>query len=653
MKKSIFLISHFARNYLLLCLLSLLASSFPASAQIPVTNDPQYYGPYNGMFLRGGEGLKKSLVEHDTVLRADSPWTLYGWVRSDGMLSGPTLLAGIGETTDEYSRYLGLDAGKLLLWAGIDNSMTAPVSLKAGEWHLLAATFDGTDFRLYSDGVQVATGKLMLGRVTPTLQMAPPMLPWPNGQHFGGNIAGLTLMRDALSVERMQQLFQRREDFSLVEFEEGSKPWPVQTRGQAGYRAPQDPATWPTSSAPPSRPVARALRELKSALQPNGDNTWTIADGWELIPAPKLKATGTQITAAGFDTKDWWRATVPGTALTTMIDRDIYPDPYYGLNNLVIPETLNKQDYWYRTEFNAPKPLAGRRSTITFQGINYAADVYLNGKLLGNIKGAFIRGVFDVTDTLKPGQSNVLAVRVSPPPHPGIPHEQSIRGGPGENGGMMCLDGPTFVATEGWDWIPAIRDRNTGIWQPVILTATGMVKIGDPQVDTTLPLPDTSRADVEINVPLENVSTETIQGTLKAEFDTAVVSREVTVSPGKSTVKFTPAEFSQLTVQQPRLWWPNGYGKPELYQLQLDFSQNGKASDEKKVRFGIREVTYELSLLDDAGNLRRVEYAPAKARSANPPVVDVTHSGMRQILAKAKNRFSLLVGIRYPVVDPI
>ena len=73
---------------------------------------------------------------------------------------------------------------------------------------------------------------------------------------------------------------------------------------------------------------------------------------------------------------------------------------------------------------------------------------------------------------LKPGQTNVLAVRVSPPPHPGIPHEQSILGGPGENGGMMCLDGPTFVATEGWDWIPAIRDRDTGIWQPVTLTAT-------------------------------------------------------------------------------------------------------------------------------------------------------------------------------------
>ena len=93
-----------------------------------------------------------------------------------------------------------------------------------------------------------------------------------------------------------------------------------------------------------------------------------------------------------------------------------------------------------------------------------------------------------MTGILKPGETNVLAVRVSPPPHPGIPQEQSIKGGPGENGGLMCLDGPTFVATEGWDWIPAIRDRDTGIWQPVTLRATDAVKIGDPQVVTTLPL---------------------------------------------------------------------------------------------------------------------------------------------------------------------
>ena len=191
-----------------------------------------------------------------------------------------------------------------------------------------------------------------------------------------------------------------------------------------------------------------------------------------LAEGPKVEADGAAISGKGFNAKSWYVGTVPGTVLTTLVDRGVYPDPDYGLNNMAIPETLNKHDYWYRTEFKTPSSLSGKHLTLSFHGINYQATIWLNGQSLGTITGAFIRGNFDVTGILKPGQTNVLAVRVSPPPHPGIPQEQSIKGGPGENGGIMCLDGPTFVATEGWDWIPAIRDRDTGIWQPVTITAT-------------------------------------------------------------------------------------------------------------------------------------------------------------------------------------
>jgi len=346
-----------------------------------------------------------------------------------------------------------------------------------------------------------------------------------------------------------------------------------------------------------------------------------------------VSSEGRTIAEPGVKTTDWWPATIPGTVLTTMVDRGVYPDPDYGLNNLAIPETLNKQDYWYRIEFKVPKAASGRQLTLTFQGINYKAAVWLNGQLLGNITGAFIRGTFDVTKIVKPGQANALAVRVSPPPHPGIPHEQSIKGGPGENGGMMCLDGPTFVATEGWDWIPAIRDRDTGIWQPVVLTASGGVKIGDPQAVTTLPLPDTTRADVSITVPLENVAAAPVRATLTASFDGTTVTKELTVAPGKGVVQLAPSEFSPLSIQNPRLWWPNGYGKQELYNLKLVVTADGHESDSKQVRFGIREISYELSLLDSTGHLRRVEYSPSKSKNRSEPVVDITHSGMRSIPA--------------------
>jgi Exo-beta-D-glucosaminidase Ig-fold domain/Concanavalin A-like lectin/glucanases superfamily/Glycosyl hydrolases family 2/Glycosyl hydrolases family 2, sugar binding domain/Glycosyl hydrolases family 2, TIM barrel domain len=609
----------------------LLAAAIGAYSQ-SVSNDPPSYGPFNGTFLPDGDGLKKALVKDDWVLRADSRWSLYGWVKYEQTPKAPTLIAGIGDPTEEYSRYLALDDGHLFLWMGKDNSLSGPAALGPGKWHFLAATFDGNEFRLYNDGEQVAHGKLDLGSVSPSLQMAPPFFPLASWQHFGGKIASLNLIGKTLTDNEIKQLNREPEDFSLAGFEEGSKPWPVQTRGQAGYRAPQDGATLPRSKAAFSRPVAQNIPPQRNSLEPNGDNEWTLA-GWSMTPAPQVDAQGSAISQPGFKTKEWWAATVPGTVLTTMVDRGVYPDPDYGLNNLAIPESLNKQDYWYRTEFKTPKGASDRRLTLTFQGINYKAEVWLNGKSLGTITGAFIRGVFDVSSIVKAGETNALAVRVSPPPHPGIPQEQSIKGGPGENGGMMCLDGPTFVATEGWDWIPAVRDRDTGIWQPVTLTATSEVKIGDAQVVTKLPLPDTSSADVEITVPLENLSSAAVHGTLKASFDETAVTKDLTLAPGKSSLKLSSTEFAQLKVQHPRLWWPNGYGKQELYNLKLSFSEGSNESDAKSVRFGIREITYELSLLDGTGRLRRLEYSPTEARAANQQIVDVSHEGMREIPA--------------------
>ncbi len=425
-------------------------------------------------------------------------------------------------------------------------------------------------------------------------------------------------------------------DFSLVSFEEGSKPWPVQTRGQAGYRAPQDPATLPRSAAPFSLPVAGPEPAAKTTLRKDGDGAWTLSGGWRLTPAPKVTATAEEISKPGFRTEGWWAATVPGTVLTTMVDRGVYPDPDYGLNNMAIPESLNKQDYWYRAEFTAPKQAKGERRTLVLEGINYRAEVWLNGRHMGQVTGAFERGVFDVTDALRPGGNNALAIRISPPPHPGIPQEQSILGGPGENGGMMCLDGPTFVATEGWDWIPAERDRDSGLWQDVRLVPSGAVMVGDPQVITALPRlqngqMDTTQADVAITVPLKNGGSEAKRGKLMVSFEGVEVTKDISVAAGGQSMVLKPAEFPQLHLTHPRLWWPNGYGKPELYHLKISFDEDGGGTSSVTSQFGVREVTYELSLFDNDGRLRRVEYSPVEDRDRTSPAVDVSHDGMREV----------------------
>jgi hypothetical protein len=606
-----------------------------AFAQVPPTNNPPQYGPYNAVFLYGGDGLKKEMLESDTVLLADSPWSMYCWVKFERPLQGPSLVVGMGDPKEEYPRYLGADAQHVFYWMGKNNDLIAQAALPPNEWHLLAVTFDGKEFHLYSDGEPVASGGLLLGTVSPVLQMAPPDFPIPNGKHFGGEIAALTILRQVLTPDEIKQLYQKRENFSLIEFEEGSKHWPVQTRGQAGYDTPQDPSTMPHSKAPFSKPVSQPVPALRSPWKSDGDNAWQIAGDWRLKAAPEVNASEALVSETGFDASNWLPAVVPGTVLTTLVDRGIYPDPAYGLNDLAIPESLNKHDYWYRVELKSPVALRGRRLTLTFEGINYGADVWLDGHELGTIKGAFIRANFDVTGTWRAGkgEENVLAVRVSPPPHPGIPNEESIKGGPGENGGIMVLDGPTFMASEGWDWIPGVRDRETGIWQPVALKATGPVEIGDPQVVTKLPLPDTSRADVEIRVPLKNGSGKPVRGALKASFEGVSITKDIELPSGDTNVQLTPAEFKQLTIENPRLWWPNGYGKQDLYHLKVAFDTDGQESDSKRLQFGIREITYELSLLDSDGHLRRVEVDPTLGKVGLEGVVDTTHRGIREIPA--------------------
>ena len=617
----------------ILVLACVFAAAFRVRAQAPPTINPPYYGPYNAAFLYGGDGLSKEMVKDDTVLLANSPWSMYCWLRFDEPLSAPALIAGMGDPKEEYPRYLGADAQEVFYWMGKDNQLSAPVTLASNEWHLLAVTFDGRQFRLFSDGEAVASGALLLGTVSPILQMAPPSFPIQDGTHFGGKIAGLTIVRHELSVDEIQQVYAKREDFALLEFEAGSKHWPVQTRGQAGYDAPQNPSTMPESKAPFSKPVAQPVPALRSAWKKQGDNSWQIAGGWRLKAAPRVNATAAGVSETDFDASNWFPAVVPGTVLTTLVARGVYPDPAYGLNNMAIPETLNKQDYWYRVELKSPEAFHGKRLALTFDGINYAADVWLNGHELGRVRGAFIRGNFDVTGIWKTetGAENALAVRVSPPPHPGVPEEESIEAGPGENGGIMVLDGPTFMDTEGWDWIPSVRDRDTGIWQPVVLRATGPVEIGDPQVITKLPLPETNRADIDIRVRLKNVSVKPVRGTLKASFEGVDIRKDVELPPGETSVQLTPAEFKQLTVQNPRLWWPNGYGKQNLYHLKLVLEVAGQESDSKQLQFGIREITYELSLLDRTGHLRRVEVDPTLGKVGLEGVVDVTHRGIREI----------------------
>src|SRR5882757_6616600 len=233
------------------------------------TNDPPYYGPYNGSFWAGGDELKKHLVKGDTLLRADSPWCLYAWVWVEEAPKGAVLIAGVGDPGEEYSRYLGVDGKKLFYWGGKDATFSGAAGLTPGKWQFVAATFDGQEVQIYANGAKVAGGKLDAGRVSPLLVIAPAQFPAQDNRHFAGKIAGLTVLRHALTGEGLKEIYGNPVNFAAVVYEEGSKPWPVQTQGQAGYRAPQDPDTMPRSKAAFSGLEKKAVGESKLGIEAN------------------------------------------------------------------------------------------------------------------------------------------------------------------------------------------------------------------------------------------------------------------------------------------------------------------------------------------------------------------------------------------------
>jgi mannosylglycoprotein endo-beta-mannosidase len=315
------------------------------------------------------------------------------------------------------------------------------------------------------------------------------------------------------------------------------------------------------------------------------ENNWVMKNETQVRQNPEM------ISSLKYKPNGWLKATVPGTVLTTLVNNGIYPDPYFNLNNSVIPESLSKYSYWYRLEFSMPDigSSAGQEIWLNFDGINYKAEVWLNGKHIADLIGMFKRNIINVSAGVLLNGQNCLAVKITPPFHPGNPGSKN--GGDGTIGQDV-----TMQSTVGWDWNQPVRDRNAGIWEDVYISTTGPVAIRDPHVVTDLPLPDIKPASLKISAELVNATDQPQSGELKGIIENLEFIQTVTLGPNEiKEVIFSTSTYKQLIVQEPRLWWPNGYGNQELYDLKLTFTtKEGNFSDQKRTRFGIREITSDI-----------------------------------------------------------
>ena len=356
------------------------------------------------------------------------------------------------------------------------------------------------------------------------------------------------------------------------------------------------------------------------ALKPGPNNTVELDSGWHLTMDDFAgTADGASLAKPGVNTSKWLDATVPGTVLTSLVDQGHFPDPVSGMHNMRIPEALSRHSWWYRTTFPLPKGFAGRKVWLELDGVMQHAEIWLNGTKIGDVTNPFVRGSFDITAALKPAGEQVLALRLNPMAHPGSPTDKGSDGGAFPNSGKLYLDSPTYLSISGWDWMPAVRDRGTGIWDHVRLRATGPALIGDPHVLTTLSS-DHKTADVTITVPVRNSGTAPIPVTVQASFDGVKLAKAVTVAPGTTEVVLGTHQLAN-----PKLWWPNGYGDPYLHELTLTATTGGAESDRRTTHFGIREFAYEHEL--------PIEFPPGQ--NAVTQTVDLGTQNARHVRVQA------------------
>jgi exo-1,4-beta-D-glucosaminidase len=321
----------------------------------------------------------------------------------------------------------------------------------------------------------------------------------------------------------------------------------------------------------------------------SAQNRTILREGWLIQSSAKAAADGPIISSPTFQPQGWYRTTVPSTVMGTLVEDSVYRDPFFGMNFRSLPgmtygigkifvhlpmdpQSPFATGWWYRKTFTVPSIMRGKRIALNFHGINYRANIWLNGKRIAdssNIAGTYRRYEIDITSAAKAADLNVLAVEVFAPT-------------------------PADLQTNWVDWNPAPPDKNMGLWQPVHLVSSGDAVIRYPAVVSRVDTATLKKAELTVLTGLKNLSDRTVTGTLRGRIGTVAFSRRVTLAPHDSAlVQFTPDSFPQLRFTNPRLWWPAELGSPQLYTLTLDFVTGGRVSDTNRMRFGIREITSE------------------------------------------------------------
>lgn len=358
-------------------------------------------------------------------------------------------------------------------------------------------------------------------------------------------------------------------------------------------------------------------------------NAVVLHDGWRLQSSVLAGEDGAMISKDGFDDSSWFTTSVPTTVLNALVRNGVYPDPYDGMNNLLIPdahpEYSRRQNldrfshlpdgsnpwlkpWWFRDTFTLPPAKTGETVWLNLDGVNYRADIWLNGTKIAdatNAVGMFKRFRYPVTHLIQNGTPNVLAVAIHPLDHPGDPRSERQNGamknvGAGGNGGDGTIGKDvTHSFVVNWDWNAPTRDRNMGLWQHVWLETTGPVAIRNPALESEINFPSATEAKLTLRCRIDNPASSPQEVPLTIEIKPENFARKgiaakttLKVPPGADQeIVLTPKEIPELILKNPHLWWPKNYGEQSLYRVTVTAGDStGKVSSTATALAGIRKA---------------------------------------------------------------
>ncbi len=294
-----------------------------------------------------------------------------------------------------------------------------------------------------------------------------------------------------------------------------------------------------------------------------------LSSGWKMFPSEKLKDGGDNlISTVDFNDDSWYDAVIPGTVLGSLAAKKVIDDPYFGINMQKVDPAQFRQPWWFRKTFDLASGDRNKKVSLRFNGINYRADLFVNGqKVAGKeeFAGAFRMFSFDITQFVKEGK-NTLALKL-----------------------WQHADGEYSIGFVDWNPLPV--DRNLGIFREVSLEVNDGIKIRSPFVYSKVNTETLKDADLFIQSEVTNSGKEKISGTVKVDYSLGVVEKKVQINPGETiTCIFSPEDYPQLKVKNVNLWWPNGMGNPDLYQISVEFARGSRVFDKVTKNYGIREV---------------------------------------------------------------